>query len=100
MPFSLLLNAAPHAQIFVDYKGAIDIHQKRNFSRSDFYGAFKVLAGASQAPLGPRLHKTKAHVDIESLAPGSEEWRRAEGNDAADKLAKIAAARGTPAEHE
>eukprot|EP00959_Pyramimonas_sp_CCMP1952_P002682 55284-Pyramimonas_sp.AAC.1 len=46
------------------------------------------------APIGPRLHNINAHVDIESLTPGSEEWRRAKGNDAADRYAKIAAARG------
>eukprot|EP00959_Pyramimonas_sp_CCMP1952_P214427 4487124-Pyramimonas_sp.AAC.1 len=88
------LNASPRAQIFVDYNGAIAMHQKPQFSRSAFYGAFQVLARASMAPIGPRLHNIKAHVDIESLAPGSEEWRRAKGNDAADRYAKIAAARG------
>ena len=67
------------------------MHAKSDFFRSNFYGAFKVLGGASQAPLGPRLHKIKAHVKIDELPQHSLEWRRAKGNDAADRMAKQAA---------
>ena len=40
---------------------------------------FKLVAG---------VRKVKAHQDIESLEPGSEEWRLAKGNELADLKAK------------
>ena len=45
--------------------------------------------------MGPRLRKVKAHQDLESLNPASEEYELASGNDAADRMAKAAANLGT-----
>ena len=47
------LNADPHTQVFVDYQGAIDVHQKP-FFRGNVYGASKVLGGAALAPFGAK----------------------------------------------
>ena len=91
----------PRAEMCVDYQGAIDVHLKKQVSPFRLMGPSRSLEGSTAAPLGPRLHKIEARVDIESLAQGSDEWRRAKGNEAADKYAKFAAAKGPrPSTHE
>eukprot|EP00959_Pyramimonas_sp_CCMP1952_P347188 7271778-Pyramimonas_sp.AAC.1 len=42
---------------------------------------------------GFEVAKVKAHQDVDSLERYSDEWRHASGNDAADRIAKLAASR-------
>eukprot|EP00959_Pyramimonas_sp_CCMP1952_P120416 2518020-Pyramimonas_sp.AAC.1 len=63
--------------------------------------AYACSEGPRWPPPGPSLRKATAHVDAAALTPGSDQWRHAKCNGAADRMAKVAAARAPqPGQHE
>ena len=88
------------AQLFSDYKAlcdvlGLDVGRMTVHSRT-YGGVFKCAAGHPAFCHVGGVHKVRAHVDLDSLQPGSREWVLAMGNHRADEQAKAKVAAHQP----